>query len=80
MSDAATATYPVPAHTAARTICDADTYETMYRRSVADPDGFWREQIGLLDWTKAPTVMGNWSFDPVDIKWFEDGVLNACVN
>ncbi|WBX85454.1 acetate--CoA ligase [Sphingosinicella microcystinivorans] len=80
MSDAATATYPVPAHTAARTICDADTYETMYRRSVADPDGFWREQIGLLDWTKPPTVMGNWSFDPVDIKWFEDGVLNACVN
>ena len=24
--------------------------------------------------------MGNWSFDPVDIRWFEDGVLNASAN
>ncbi|BBE33157.1 acetate--CoA ligase [Sphingosinicella microcystinivorans] len=80
MSDAATATYPVPAHTAARTICDADTYEAMYRRSLEDPDGFWREQIGIVDWIKTPGVMGNWSYAPVDIKWFEDGVLNACVN
>ena len=80
MSDAATATYPVPAHTAARTICDAETYEAMYRRSLEDPDGFWREQIGIVDWIKTPGVMGNWSYAPVDIKWFEDGVLNACVN
>jgi acetyl-CoA synthetase len=80
MSDAATATYPVPAHTAARTICDAATYEAMYRRSLEDPDGFWREQIGIVDWIKTPGVMGNWSYAPVDIKWFEDGVLNACVN
>ncbi len=80
MSDAATATYPVPAHTAARTICDAETYEAMYRRSLEDPDGFWREQIGIVDWIKTPGVMGNWSYAPVDIKWFEDGVLNACLN
>jgi acetyl-CoA synthetase len=80
MSDAATATYPVPAHTAARTICDAETYEAMYRRSLKDPDGFWREQIGIVDWIKTPGVMGNWSYAPVDIKWFEDGVLNACAN
>ncbi|WP_339703460.1 acetate--CoA ligase [uncultured Sphingosinicella sp.] len=80
MSDAATATYPVPAHTAARTICDADTYEAMYRRSLKDPDGFWREQIGIVDWIKTPDVMGNWSYAPVNIKWFEDGVLNACAN
>ncbi|WP_374596022.1 acetate--CoA ligase [Sphingosinicella sp.] len=80
MSDAATATYPVPAHTAARTICDTETYEAMYRRSLEDPDGFWREQIGIVDWIKTPGVMGNWSYAPVDIKWFEDGVLNACFN
>jgi acetyl-CoA synthetase len=80
MSDAATATYPVPAHTAARTICDAETYEAMYRRSLKDPDGFWREQIGIVDWIKTPDVMGNWSYAPVNIKWFEDGVLNACAN
>ncbi len=80
MSDAATATYPVPARTAARTICDTATYEAMYRQSLENPDGFWREQIGIVDWIKTPAVMGNWSYAPVDIKWFEDGVLNACVN
>ena len=27
-----------------------------------------------------PTKIGNWSYDPVSIKWYEDGVLNLCHN
>jgi acetyl-CoA synthetase len=80
LSDAAHATYPVPSPTAARTICSPADYERDYAISIADPDRFWRERIGIVDWVRAPTVMGNWSYDPVDIRWFEDGVLNACAN
>ena len=72
--------FPGPPQALAATRCDRATYEMLYRRSVEDPDGFWRDQVGRLDWVKAPTVMGNWSFDPVDIRWFEDGVLNASAN
>jgi acetyl-CoA synthetase len=72
--------FPVPQFTAARTNCTAEEYEALYRRSLEDPDGFWRDQVDLLDWVKRPEIMGNWSFDPVEIKWFEDGILNACFN
>ncbi len=60
--------------------CTADQYEEMYRRSLEDPDGFWLSEARRIDWVKPPTIAGNWSFDPVDIKWFEDGILNLCHN
>ena len=36
--------YPVPTDMKARTLIDEATYESMYQRSIADPDGFWSEQ------------------------------------
>ncbi len=69
-----------PAAARAATHCTADQYEELYRRSLDDPDGFWAEQAQRLDWVKPPTRISNWSYDPVDIKWFEDGVLNLCHN
>ncbi len=80
MSEEAHSTFPVPEAAKARTICTAEDYTRLYQRSVDDSDGFWRDQINIVDWTRAPTVMGNWSYDPVDIKWFEDGELNVCAN
>jgi acetyl-CoA synthetase len=80
MPDApATTRIPVPEAAKSATHCDLATYEAMHARSLSDPDGFWREQVGRLDWMTAPTRMGDWSWDPVSIKWFEDGVLNASV-
>lgn len=59
---------------------DAD-YQALYDRSLNDSEAFWLEQARRIEWIKAPTVAGNWSFDDrVDIKWFEDGQLNACWN
>jgi acetyl-CoA synthetase len=70
-----------PPETLARTShCSPADYEAMYRRSLEDPDGFWAEQAGRIDWVRAPTRISNWSFDPVDIKWYEDGILNLCHN
>ena len=58
----------------------AADYAALYRRSLQDPDGFWAEQARRIDWVKPPTRIANWSFDPVDISWFEDGILNLCHN
>jgi acetyl-CoA synthetase len=58
----------------------AEQYETLYRRSVEDPDGFWADEAQRIDWVTPPTRIANASFDPVEIRWFEDGVLNLCHN
>jgi acetyl-CoA synthetase len=60
--------------------CSAQEYEAVYRQSLDDPDRFWLGQSERIDWFTPPTRAGNWSYDPVDIKWFEDGVLNLCHN
>ncbi len=60
--------------------CSGVQYAAMYERSLADPDGFWLEQADRLDWYEKPKKGGNWSYDPVDIKWFEDGRVNLCHN
>ena len=69
-----------PASAADGTCCTADQYGTMYARSVDDADGFWAEQAARLDWIEKPSRIANWSFDPVDIRWFEGGKLNLCHN
>ena len=67
---------------AATAQANAATYQQMYDRSVSDPEGFWAEHAGRLDWIKAPTRIKNTSFayDTVSIKWYEDGELNVCAN
>ena len=72
--------HPVTADALAITRTNADQYQALHAHSLADPDGFWRTQIGRLDWYREPTIMGNWRWDPVEIKWFEDGAINASWN
>ncbi|WP_066552041.1 acetate--CoA ligase [Croceicoccus bisphenolivorans] len=71
---------PVPASAKVGTACTLEQYNELYARSVDDPDGFWMEQAERLDWIEKPTKVADWSFDPVDIKWFTDGTMNICVN
>ena len=60
----------------------AADYETLYKRSIDDPEGFWGDMAKRLDWFKAPTKIKDVSYaqDDLHIKWYEDGVLNACYN
>jgi acetyl-CoA synthetase len=71
---------PVPASALAQTHATSQQYAELYARSISDPDGFWRDQSARLDWVRAPTKIANASYDPVDIKWYEDGVINICHN
>jgi acetyl-CoA synthetase len=74
--------YPVPAEWAERALVDRATYDAMYARSLADPDGFWLEQAATLDWMVPPRQAGDWSFDEADfhVRWFADGRLNVAAN
>jgi acetyl-CoA synthetase len=71
---------PPSAQTIEQSHCNSEQYEALYRRSLADPDSFWAEQAERIDWFEAPKIIENWSFDPADIRWYEDGILNLCHN
>lgn len=74
--------YPVPQDLARDAIITADRYREMYAASIADPEGFWREQAKRIDWIEPFTRVKNTSFDEATfgIRWFEDGALNVSAN
>ncbi len=74
--------HPVPAEWKKRAYVDNQKYLDMYKASVDDPDGFWREQAKRIDWIKPFTKVKNTSYKAPDvsIKWFEDGSLNLSAN
>ncbi|MEO1910252.1 MAG: acetate--CoA ligase [Paracoccus sp. (in: a-proteobacteria)] len=59
-----------------------DDYARLYAESIDDPEAFWGREGRRLDWIKPYGKVKNtdFTFGQVDIKWYEDGVLNACVN
>jgi len=66
---------------AAEAHVDAHQYCETYAQSIENPTKFWEEISLRLDWFQKPTKIKNTSFDgDVSIKWFEDGILNACYN
>ena len=74
--------FQVPQAWAERAHMDAAGYDAAWTRVQADPEGFWSEVAGRLDWIKAPTKIKDVSFnrDDFHIRWFEDGVLNVSAN
>ena len=49
----------------------------MYKRSIADPAGFWGDIAQEFTWTKKYSKVMNCSMDTATFKWFEDGELNV---
>jgi acetyl-CoA synthetase len=65
-------------HIAATAHVTAAQYRDMQRAAAEDPNDFWAGQARRIAWIKPPSIIKNTSFDgDVQIKWFEDGVLNA---
>jgi propionyl-CoA synthetase len=54
-------------------------YRQAYERSIADPDGFWRDAAGAIDWIRAPERILDDSAAPI-YRWFPDAELNTCHN
>ena len=74
--------FPPPAAWARDALVDRRRYEDLVALEARDPDAFWREVAGRLDWETPFTKVKDVSFDLSDfrIRWFEDGRLNASVN
>jgi acetyl-CoA synthetase len=53
-------------------------YEALYRRSIDEPHQFWSEQAKALHWFREPTESSTGQLP--DVRWFEDGTLNASYN
>ncbi|MFN8194833.1 MAG: propionyl-CoA synthetase [Nocardioidaceae bacterium] len=54
-------------------------YRATYDWSIRDPEGFWGEAAGLVDWIKKPTRALD-DENPPFFRWFPDGSLNTCFN
>jgi acetyl-CoA synthetase len=74
--------YEVPGKLAKHAWIDEARYEELYRASVEDPEAFWKEQAGRLEWMEPFTTVKDVSYDRKDlhIRWFADGKLNVSVN
>ena len=54
-------------------------YDETYRRSLADPEGFWGEVASAIDWdSKWERVLDR--SNPPFYRWFRGGRLNTCWN
>jgi acetyl-CoA synthetase len=75
-------TYAVPEAWRNEARVNAEKYDELYRRSVADPDGFWGEQAQRIEWIAPFTRVKEVSFDThnVAIEWFADGSTNVAMN
>ncbi len=55
-----------------------EEYETLYRRSIQDPEGFWAEVASELHWFAPWTKVLDWQLPSA--KWFVGGKINLCYN
>jgi len=57
----------------------AQRYAEFHRRSIADREGFWREQALLIDWERPFDRVLDYSRPPF-ARWFVGGLTNLCHN
>jgi acetyl-CoA synthetase len=55
-----------------------EEYESLYRRSIEDPEGFWADAARELDWFTPWTKVLEWELPWA--KWFVGGKINLCHN
>ncbi|MFM6939096.1 MAG: AMP-binding protein [Rhodoluna sp.] len=55
------------------------SYNETYSASTQDPNRFWLEAAGAIDWIKAPTKALDDRTAPV-FRWYPDAELNTCYN
>ena len=74
--------YPVAEEWKRGTLCDGETYRSMYERSIADPEAFWAEHGKRIDWIRPYARVKDVSYaaDDLHIRWFHDGTLNVSAN
>ncbi|MDH5603316.1 MAG: AMP-binding protein, partial [Cyclobacteriaceae bacterium] len=57
-----------------------EKYNTLYNKSVEDPEGFWAEVASDFSWHEQWNKVLSWDFNKPEVKWFEGGKLNITEN
>jgi acetyl-CoA synthetase len=68
-------TFPPPPGFAANALVND---RSLYEQADADPEAFWAEQAGALDWFEPWTTVCEWKLPFAE--WFVGGTLNVSVN
>ena len=55
-------------------------YKDEYKKSVQNPELFWKKQADQFSWEKKWDTVLKWDFNKADVKWFEGGKLNITTN
>jgi acetyl-CoA synthetase len=55
-------------------------YKEEYKKSVDNPEAFWKEQAETFTWATPFDKTLEWNFDIPDVKWFLNGKMNITVN
>lgn len=55
------------------------TYADFFEQSISQPEIFWAEQAGLIDWQKQPQTILNYD-NPPFAAWYAGGTTNLCHN
>ena len=57
-----------------------EEYKETYKKSIADPAGFWGEIAETFTWKKKWDSVLNWNFSEPKVEWFKGGTLNITEN
>ena len=57
-----------------------EEYQSAYKKSIENPEGFWADVAQHFHWRKKWNKVLDWNFREPSIKWFEGGKLNITEN
>ena len=72
--------YPPKKNVSNSRIASIESYRTLYKQSIENPEKFWGEIAERLDWYTKWNSVRDVDFRSGNIKWFSGGILNASYN
>ena len=57
-----------------------EEYQSVYKKSVEDPEGFWAGIADHFNWHRKWDKVLDWNFKDPDVKWFSGAQLNITEN
>ncbi|HEX9513516.1 MAG TPA: acetate--CoA ligase [Puia sp.] len=57
-----------------------EEYQSVYKQSVEDPEGFWAGVAGHFTWHRKWDKVLDWNFEGPQVKWFSGAQLNITEN
>jgi len=57
-----------------------NSYKEEYKKSIIDPDAFWKKEAETFTWFKPFDKVCDWNFEEPNINWFLGGKTNITYN